>query len=86
MLVGQVEGIPGELDTATRLSLDEERVVGAYMTAKTTLSAFRHVHTLPKSARARNSTGSELTGDLPDEVGRDVAKRHFGGIWGYKKT
>lgn len=86
MLVGEVEGIPGELDTATRGSLNEVRVLGAYVMAKSERSAFRHVHAFPKSARGRNSAGSELTGDLPDEVGRDVAKRHFGGIWGYKKT
>lgn len=43
MLVGQVEGIPGELDTATRGSLNEVRVLGAYMVAKKQMVSIRHV-------------------------------------------
>lgn len=67
MEVHQVHGVAGETGSAVALPLDEESILGAY---KRNLS--ETVRNLP------DAPSKQLTGNLPDEVSRDVG--HFDGM------
>lgn len=74
--VGQVEGVAGELDTASCVALDQVGVVVAYY--DTMLGAA--FEWWPCMSISPCHSGSVTrTGDLPDEIGGDVRKRHLDG-------
>lgn len=76
VLVGQVERVAGELDTTSCVALDQVGVVVAYY--DTMLGAA--LEWCPCLSISLRQTGSVTrTGDLPDEIGGNVRKRHLDG-------
>lgn len=76
VLVGQVERVAGELDTTSCVALDQVGVVVAYYNTMLGVA----LEWCPSLGISLCQTGLVTrTGDLPDEIGGDVRKRHLDG-------
>ena len=92
MGVGQVEGILGESNTASRAALYEESILVSW----SKVSAFSSIYALPSLSPLQSPVHpmkeDKHTGNLPDQVRRHMARvmvacgRHFGSILTIRKV